>query len=90
MDKDSIAALIEELRDTSANFSAMAAEMTELVDENRQPLRDFTGEGLYELTNFITEARALMDSLTRVSTQVERDPARFLFGNQQNGYETPN
>jgi phospholipid/cholesterol/gamma-HCH transport system substrate-binding protein len=88
--KDSIAALIEELRDTSANFSAMAAEMTELVDENRQPLRDFTGEGLYELTNFITEARALMDSLTRVSTQVERDPARFLFGNQQNGYETPN
>jgi len=31
-----------------------------------------------------------MDSLTRVSSQVERDLARFLFGNQQQGYETPN
>ncbi|MBO6781878.1 MAG: MCE family protein, partial [Alphaproteobacteria bacterium] len=54
------------------------------------PLRDFTGEGLYELTNFMVEARALIDSLERVTTQVERDPARFLFGNQQQGYETPN
>ncbi len=27
--------------------------------------------------------------LNRVTTEVERDPARFLFGNQQQGYETP-
>lgn len=82
--------LIADLRTTSDAFTAMSSEVTALVEENRAPLREFTGEGLYELTNFMTEARALMDSLTRVSTQVERDPARFLFGNQQQGYETPN
>ncbi|MBT5572445.1 MAG: MCE family protein [Alphaproteobacteria bacterium] len=87
--KSDVEALIKDLRTTTNAFTSMSQEMTALVSENRQPLRDFTGDGLYELTNFMTEARALMDSLTRVSTQVERDPARFLFGNQQQGYETP-
>lgn len=88
--KAEIDALITDLRSTSQNFAAMSEQLSALVEENRQPLRDFTGDGLYEFTNFMAEARALMDSLTRVSTQVERDPARFLFGNQQQGYETPN
>jgi hypothetical protein len=35
----------------------------------------------------ITEARGLLVGLNRVTTEVERDPARFLFGNQQQGYE---
>jgi hypothetical protein len=26
-------------------------------------------------------------SLSRVSAQIERDPARFLFGDRQKGYE---
>lgn len=85
-----VAALLTELRGTAQSMEAMSQEMQALVAENRPPLRDFTGEGLYELTNFMVEARALMDSLKRVTTQVERDPARFLFGNQQQGYETPN
>ncbi|MBS29008.1 MAG: ABC transporter substrate-binding protein [Alphaproteobacteria bacterium] len=85
-----IVALIKDLRNTSESITQMTREMNALVEENRPPLRDFTGEGLYELTGFLTEARALIDGLERVATQVERDPARFLFGNQQQGYETPN
>lgn len=88
--RENIEGLIKDLRATSDAFTGMSKQMTELVKENRLPLREFTGEGLSELTNFMSEARALMDSLTRVSSQVERDPARFLFGNQQQGYETPN
>ncbi len=85
-----VTALLSDLRETAQSMESMSKEMQALVAENRPPLRDFTGDGLYELTNFMVEARALMDSLKRVSTQVERDPARFLFGNQQQGYETPN
>ena len=88
--RENIEGLIKDLRTTSDAFTAMSEQMTALVEENRLPLREFTGEGLSELANFMSEARALMDSLTRVSSQVERDPARFLFGNQQQGYETPN
>ena len=61
----------------------------QLAAENRKPLREFTNQGLYELTTLLTEARSLLVGLNRVTTEVERDPARFLFGNQQQGYETP-
>ena len=83
-----VAGLIDDLRKSAKTMTRVSNEIEALVAENRVPLRDFTGEGLYELTNFLSEARALIDGLNRVTTQVERDPARFLFGGQQQGYET--
>jgi hypothetical protein len=35
----------------------------------------------------VAEARTLVASLTRLAYQLERDPARFLFGDQQKGFE---
>jgi phospholipid/cholesterol/gamma-HCH transport system substrate-binding protein len=83
-----VSGLVDDLRATAKTMTQVANEVEALVAENRAPLRDFTGEGLYELTNFLSEARALIDGLNRVTTQVERDPARFIFGGQQQGYET--
>ncbi|NKB49334.1 MAG: MCE family protein [Alphaproteobacteria bacterium] len=83
-----IAGLVDDLRTSAKTMTRVSNEIEALVAENRAPLRDFTGEGLYELTNFLSEARALIDGLNRVTTQVERDPARFIFGGQQQGYET--
>ena len=82
-----ITGLLEDLQGTAQAFEAMAAEFQDLAAENRAPLRDFTQNGLYELTTLLTEARGLLIGLNRVTTEVERDPARFLFGNQQQGYE---
>ncbi len=83
-----VAALIADLRQSAKTMTRVSGEIEALVAENRAPLRDFTSDGLYELTNFLTEARALIDGLNRVTNQVERDPARFIFGDQQQGYET--
>ncbi|MFT5181177.1 MAG: phospholipid/cholesterol/gamma-HCH transport system substrate-binding protein [Alphaproteobacteria bacterium] len=83
-----VAGLIDDLRKSAKTMTRVSNEIEALVAENRAPLRDFTGEGLYELTSFLNEARALIDGLNRVTTQVERDPARFIFGGQQQGYET--
>ena len=83
-----VAALITDLRKSATTMTRVSNEIEALIAENREPLRDFTSEGLYELTNFLSEARALIDGLNRVTTQVERDPARFIFGDQQQGYET--
>ena len=85
-----INALVTELRGSANAFTRMSTELESMVAENRAPLRDFTGEGLYEMTNFLTEARSLIDGLSRMTTEVQRDPARFLFGNQQQGYEAGN
>ena len=80
-------ALVVDLRGTAKAATGMAEEVEALVAENREPLRDFTTTGLYDITNMITEMRDLLAGLNRVTTEVERDPARFLFGDQQQGYE---
>ena len=80
--------LIADLRVTAENFSAMSAELKEMVAENREGIRDFTSAGLTELTVLLIEMRELVVALNRVTTEIERDPARFFFGNQQQGYET--
>ena len=84
---DEVGRLIEDLRGSARGFSSMTKEIQDLVAETREPLRDFTAGGLYELNTLFIEARALLTGLNRVTTEVERDPARFLFGNQQEGYE---
>lgn len=68
-------------------FTTMSNEIAQLVEENREPLREFSARGLFELINFLAEARELVTGLRKVTTDVERDPARFFFGNQQEGYE---
>ncbi len=80
--------LAEDLGNSAKSFTRMVNQINATVAENREPIRDFTAAGLYELTTLITEARDFLVGLNRVTTEVERDPARFLFGDQQQGYET--
>jgi phospholipid/cholesterol/gamma-HCH transport system substrate-binding protein len=81
-------ALIKDLRGTASRLSGVGKEMQAMVAENREPVRDFTATGLAELTGLVVELRDLVVTLNRVTTEVQRDPARFFFGNQQQGYET--
>ncbi len=80
-------ALIADLRTTAKNFTAMSGELKNMVTENREGVRDFTSTGLAELTVLLVELRNLATALNRVTTDIERDPARFFFGNRQQGYE---
>ncbi|MGE5146907.1 MAG: hypothetical protein ACM3N5_09165, partial [Candidatus Eiseniibacteriota bacterium] len=91
---DSINGLVTDLRPVVSDlqtgvtsFSAMTTSVNKMVEENRRPLRDFSATGLYEFSLFISEARDLVKALTRISTRLEDDPARFLFGDSQKGYQ---
>lgn len=81
--------LLADLREASQSIASVADEMAALVAENRAPLNDFASNGLDDFTAFIAESRQLVDNLNRISTEFERDPARFMFGNQQQGYDAP-
>ena len=83
----SLSDAIGEFQETAKSFNAVAVELHELVDENRAPIRDFSSGGLYELSQFVAEARVLVAGLTRLTAQIERDPARFFFGDTQKGFE---
>ena len=68
-------------------FNRVAGQLELMVNENRDSVRDFSSGGLYELSQFIAEGRVLISALTRLSAQIERDPARFFFGDNQKGFE---
>jgi len=79
--------LIGDLRGTAKNLSTMSQELEAMIAENREPVRDFTATGLAEFASLLIEMRELVIALNRVTTELNRDPARFFFGNQQEGYE---
>ena len=73
--------------EAAENLAATAETLNRMIAENRQPLQDFSRDGLYELSRFLVEARELVASLTRIADRFESDPAQFMFGDSQAGYE---
>lgn len=51
-----------------------------MLEENREPLRNFAYDGLNEFERFVNEARLLVESLTRLTDQVESRGAGAFFG----------
>ena len=80
---------LTQVREAAANLALTAEQLQLMVAENRPAFRDFSSEGLYELSRFMVEARALVASLSRVSDRFESDPARFMFGDSAQGYTPP-
>jgi len=75
---------IQELLDTATgtlkSYQALAERGTEVVEENRKGMKDFTTTGLYELTNLSVDAQGAIEQFRRVMEEMERDPARFFLG----------
>lgn len=76
-----------ETETTLAAFGRTADTVNAILDENRRPLRDFTHVTLYDMNAFVAELRELTITMRRVANELGRDPAGFIFGNQQRGYE---
>ncbi len=73
------------LRQGIGTLDRVAGDIASVVDNSKGPLQDFTNSGLYEFSTFFSEARILVDSMTRLVDRMERDPAQFFFGDSQRG-----
>ena len=62
-------------------------ELARFLADNRESLSNFSSTGLFEFSQLLAESRVLVSALSRLTAQFERDPARFLFGDQQQGVE---
>jgi paraquat-inducible protein B len=86
--QDSFGTLIEEWTLTAGSVRRMSDQLNNMVAENREGLRDFTQTGLYEYTGLAQDAQRMVDQITRVTEELERDPARFLLGDRTRGVAT--
>ena len=80
-----IGTLIGEWTTTAGSVRRMADQVNNLIAENREGLRDFTSTGLYEITGLAQDAQSMVDQITRVAEELERNPARFFFGDRGGG-----
>ena len=74
---------IAELRKSAGAIGTLADDLNQVVEENRRPLKDFTSQGLYELTEFLAQARLAAESITRLANKLEENPSQLLLGGQQ-------
>ncbi|MBC6416277.1 MAG: MCE family protein [Rhodospirillales bacterium] len=70
----------------TVSFGRAADQVALLIEENREPISDFTSQGLFAFIDFLAEARGLIGNLKTITADVGRDPSRFFFGNTQDGY----
>jgi phospholipid/cholesterol/gamma-HCH transport system substrate-binding protein len=77
---------LAELRGAASALGGAASQLEGLIGGVHEPLDDFAGTGLYEFTQLVGETRLLIAALTRISKEVERDPAGFLIGSGQKGF----
>ena len=83
--QDAIGPLINDWTATAGSVRRMADQINAVITENRPGLRDFTQNGLYEYSGLAQDAQRMVDQITRVAEELERDPARFLLGNRAQG-----
>ena len=76
---------IVEARAALKNIDNAAGQLSKLVGDSKGPVKNFTETGLTELSMTIRELRQLTANLNVIATQLERDPAGFVFSGKQ-GY----
>jgi len=57
-----------------------------MLESSEQPLQDFTNSSAYEFGEMIRELRTLIATMSRITTDFERDPAGFLIGGSGRGF----
>jgi phospholipid/cholesterol/gamma-HCH transport system substrate-binding protein len=78
---------MEDLRSAVQAFERVGAQLDQMLAELHRPVRDFAQYNLQDVGQLVAEARTLVASLSRLLLQIERDPSRFFFGDQQRGFQ---
>lgn len=70
------------------SFNKTSQQLSSVIDDNREPLKQFSATTLYEAGELVSELRRLVASMTRISHQLEKDPARFFLNDRNTGVDT--
>jgi len=62
-------------------------EVALTVQDVRPGIRNFSQHTLVDVDALIAEVRQFVSGLSRLASQLERDPTRLLFGDRREGYQ---
>ncbi|CUH65474.1 virulence factor Mce family protein [Thalassovita gelatinovora] len=78
---EDIPAITTDLRDAMARALDVVQQIEDTVSASAPPVQAFAQTGLPEFTKFAREAQQLVYQLEQLTKKMQRDPARFFFGN---------
>jgi len=78
---------LRQLNESIRHLNEVAGHIDAMIQENRPGIKEATQTTVNSLNELLADARVLVGSLTRLSSEIERDPSRFLFGNNREGYK---
>ena len=77
---EDLQASLDEIDAVVVEARAFAEELRSTLGDNRAAIDAFAQQGLGEAAAAIAESRRLIRTMDQILREVERDPARFLFG----------
>lgn len=80
-------AVAADLQQLAATYTTVGNQVSGILAQSRSGITEFAQTGLYEFTLMTSQLRGLADSLSRLVTRFERDPAQFLLGDTSSGVE---
>jgi paraquat-inducible protein B len=80
--REDIRASLHNFREATLNANKLFDQLNQIAAENRRPIRQFTEGSLPDLSALIIDARTTVNKATAVLDSLERNPARFIFGNK--------
>jgi len=86
--REVVTATLSEVKKTASSLRQTSDKLTKLLSENEEAIDDFIEGGLYDLQVLIVDTNTMVNSINRLAEQMERDPARFFFGDNTGGVKT--
>jgi len=83
---DRVNATMNDFSAAAKRASDVAQRIEQIVQDSRPGLRDFSQRTLPDANQLVADLRQLVQALTRVAAEIERDPPRFFFGDRREGY----
>jgi phospholipid/cholesterol/gamma-HCH transport system substrate-binding protein len=80
-------ATLHSVSDASRKIVELSQRVDKLVTDNETPIHDFTRGGLSQLQALVEQTQLLVTQLSRIADSIERDPSRFIYGDQRKGYQ---
>ena len=75
--------VVVSLEKTLTQLEKLSSSANGLVDENREQINAFTNQGLTQVGPTLSELRALIKDLNRLSTRLNENPAGLVLGRNQ-------
>jgi phospholipid/cholesterol/gamma-HCH transport system substrate-binding protein len=84
--KDQLSQTLGDADRLAKNLGDIGRQLQQVIQENRPGIRNFSQETLSQVSDLVSELQRFIEGVGRFASEIERDPARLLFGERREGY----